>query len=155
MIINTIFSNVVVVVDNVLIRTQPTIVCILSAVPISEIRPLNEKMRNRYGPLYGESRLKELWQGLIDAKLECVLTYSHGSFHCQEWPFHKAAERWFSLQFRLHTKRQGSCGCKEILSQIRTPTLVIHGEIDVLIPQSQDQMVRDGVKNSTLVFPKV
>lgn len=64
--------------------------------------------------------------------------------------FRKTWSNWIDAKLRLYEKQNGNV-CKEVLSKIKCPTLIIHGAKDALVFPEHPTYLKQNIANSKFV----
>lgn len=65
--------------------------------------------------------------------------------------FRKTWAAWVDAMINLYQKKNGDL-CKDSVTQIKCPTLIIHGNKDVIVDPEHPVYLKDNIPNSQLVF---
>lgn len=64
--------------------------------------------------------------------------------------FRKTWSNWIDVKLRLYAKQNGNV-CKEVLSKIKCPTLIIHGAKDAIVFPEHPTYLKQNIANSKFV----
>lgn len=66
--------------------------------------------------------------------------------------FRKTWSEWIDAMLRLYKKQNGDL-CKQVLSKIKCPTLIIHGAKDAMVLPEHPTYLKQNIANSKFVSP--